>query len=276
MNPGRSAPIRERVRIAAVILIPLVIIPITAGWIGDISREWISERSPPDDAWLLAASTLALIFFTWILFKHGRRYLPARVLRYQESPPPRKAMIATISDCRNLKELDGAFIVTDAEKGAVPLSGSLEADTGTNSNLPRWSWQQTLRGARANRPALRRILLAGSRDASGQPAQIALCRRFLESYFPAVEITATERTAAFEDIEEVMDMLRHAIRQLNDEGYADKDIIIDCTGGQKPTSIAAALVTLDHPDLMFQYVAASRENLSKVLAFNVASELYAG
>jgi len=272
----RTAAISEKLRVIAVILIPLVVIPITAGWIGDIGREWISTQRAPDDAWLLGVALLALLAFTWTLFKFGRRYLPARVLRYQENFVPRKAMIAMLSDCTNLGEAGGRFTVSDAKKGPVTLSGDLDTDTDARSALPRWTWQQTLRAARANRPTLERIVLAGSKDASGTPEQTGLCRRFLTAYFPGVHIEATDRTPPFEDIEEIMDMLRHAIRQLNDAGYADRDIIIDCTGGQKPTSIAAALVTLDHPELMFQYMGGADSNAGKVFAFNVASELHVG
>lgn len=276
MANRKFGAITERGRILAVILLPLVAIPILAGWVGDITREWIGQGERPGDAWLLVAALCGLFVSTWVLFKFGRRYLPARVLRHQERFPPRQALITMLSPCNNLQQDDGAFSVK--ENGSdIPtrLSGRLKEDTAPRSGLPRWTWQQVLRGAQANVPALRRIVLAGSENASGRPEQLDLCRRFLGAYFPAVRIEAADRATNFEDIDDVMDMLRQAIRRLNDEGFTDRDIIIDCTGGPKPTSIAAALVTLDHPDLMFQYVS-NESNNCRVFAFNVASELNAG
>lgn len=257
-----------RAGVIVVILLALAVIPIPVAWMADILREWMGDRR--DDAWVLALALVALLLLVVMLAKFAERYLPARVLSPQTDFSPRRVLLTTLSPCRNLVPQGRGFSVIDDKGDPHALSGDLGRDTDLATALPQWPWQQTLRGARKNHPALERIVLAGSQDGSGAPRQIELCRQFLGHYFPHAVIEPTHRPARFDDIEDVLDMLRDAIRRLNEAGYKDRDIIIDCTGGPKPTSIAAALVTLDHPDLMFQYVG-SGEEAGRVCAFNVTS-----
>lgn len=259
---------KGRTWVWVVIPLALVVIPILVAWTADILREWMGDWR--DDAGVLAAALVALVLCVVILAEFAERYLPARVLAPLTDFPPRRVLLTTLSRCDNLVCRDGSFNVTDKDGASHALSGDLDQDTAPGAKLPQWTWQQTLRGARANRPKLERIVLAGSQDGSGTPEQIGLCRQFLGHYFPNAIVEPTSRPARFDDIEDVLEMLRNAIRRLNEAGYKDRDIIIDCTGGSKPASIAAALVTLDHPDLMFQYVG-SNDKAGRVQAFNVTS-----
>jgi len=57
----------------------------------------------------------------------------------------------------------------------------------------------------------------------------------------------------FESVERLFNSINQIYEKLNLENYRDKDIIIDITGGQKPNSIAAALMTIYYRR-EFQYI----------------------
>jgi len=72
----------------------------------------------------------------------------------------------------------------------------------------------------------------------------------------------------FEDIEALQTRFDHWIEHFRAQGIAEPDIILDATGGQKTTSIAAALTTLRWNRIEFQYVQTRKPN--NVLGFNLA------
>lgn len=275
---------KDRLRIVLLIVLPLAVIPIAAGWTQEILKA-LMKGQESDDLWLLWLSLALLAVAIFFLLRFGRRYLPARVLKYDRNFSSRNAVVAMLSKCDNLKVSGEGFVIwewvgigKDRQPGKeVSLPLDIEHDTSTSADppLPQWTWQQTLRAAKRNRDSLQHIVLVGSTNGSGTKDQLSLCERFLRAYFPDVKIEPLPATADFENIEQLMGLLKQAVGHLNDVGYPDRDIIVDCTGGQKTASIAAALVTLDHPDLMFQYVGTGA-SADKVLGFNVASELHAG
>jgi hypothetical protein len=62
------------------LLLPLAIVPILAGWVGDIIKDWSSGASPfPSHLGLLIASFTLLLAAAWVVWK-GRRLLPSRLL----------------------------------------------------------------------------------------------------------------------------------------------------------------------------------------------------
>jgi len=151
-----------------------------------------------------------------------------------------------------------------------------------DSGLPQWTWQQTLRAAHYHRDELKKLVLVGSLNGSGKKQQLDLAYKFFSTYFPNKVVIFgspvqpsgsydTRWQADFEDLDDLSELLRTILRELHKDtaGYTDHNIIIDCTGGFKVASIAAALVTLDRPDLMFQYVG-TFENAGRLIGFNVA------
>lgn len=78
------------------------------------------------------------------------------------------------------------------------------------------------------------------------------------------------RQIEFEDLQALYDNFNEIIQKVTTElGLAQNDIMIDVTGGTKTASIAAALVTLHHPPIEFQYV--RTETPFDVLSYNVVT-----
>jgi len=57
----------------------------------------------------------------------------------------------------------------------------------------------------------------------------------------------------FEDYDELAGVLSRLFRQLQDQGVPERSIMVDFTGGQKVTSVAAVATTFDL-DISAQYV----------------------
>jgi len=75
----------------------------------------------------------------------------------------------------------------------------------------------------------------------------------LDTCVKGISIKIYRPALDFEDVDEVYHALDQLVGQIIDSGYKEKDIIVDLTGGQKPTSVALALYTL-HRDIVCQYV----------------------
>jgi hypothetical protein len=288
-----TARLRRRLKVFFFLLAPLAIVPILAGWVGDITKGWIDDTAPfPSNLWLLIGGLAGvLISAAWLVWQ-GRRLLPTRVLEQSPSFEQRRVVIALLSPCDNLRqEADGHWEVSDRAGHWVSLAGKgLEDLVCETPALPQWSWQQTLRAAHYHRARLERLVLVGSTGpkGSGTKGQLDLARAFLGTWFPGTvtvygqpstpdEGYNTRWQADFEDLDGLGRLLRNVLRELHRDsaGFSDADIVIDCTGGFKVASIAAALVTLDRADLMFQYVGTG-DHAGQIIGFNVATEHQGG
>lgn len=277
------------------LLVPLALLPILGGWIGDIAKDWIAGQAPVSQSslWLLGGSSFLLLVLAGLVVSKGRMLLPPNVLVQSPEFEPRRVMIALLSPCRNLRETaDGQWEVQDERttgKPWVSLAGkTLEDIIGKQSNLPQWTWQQTLRGAAYHRASLQKLVLVGSSGPGGSGAgdQLDLCKGFLSCWFRGKVIICGEPQRAgdgydtrwqadFEDLSGMTHLLRNILRKLrrDEPGLTDSDLVIDCTGGFKVASIAAAMVTLDRPKLMFQYVGTGA-HAGDVIGFDVTTEHY--
>ncbi|MBK8640371.1 MAG: hypothetical protein IPN92_19560 [Chromatiaceae bacterium] len=290
---SRDTCARKALRLLTIfiaLLLPLAIVPILAGWVGDIIKDWISGASPfPSHLGLLIASfTLLLAAAAWVVWK-GRRLLPTRVLVQSPSFEQRQVVIALLSPCDDLQRGDdGNWEVKGQDRAWVSLKDK-DLDQLVSKNLGlQWKWQQTLRAAHYHATRLQLLVLVGSAGArgSGTQDQLNLAKVFLSTWFPGkVMVYGEPQTpdgaydtrwqADFEDLEGLERLLRNILRELHRDtaSFTDADIVIDCTGGFKVASIAAAMVTLDRPQLMFQYVGTG-EHAGQVIGFDVSTEHY--
>jgi hypothetical protein len=273
---------RHRLRLFTLLLIPLAVIPIFAGWVGGIAKDWLTGGAlSRADLWLFGVGLGGVLLLALVILMTGRKLLGVEDIEESANVAPRRVVIALLSPCRNLRppssgEDDSAWRVADVRNGdTLPSLEGLSLDQvidpkhrqPNDSPLPQWSWQQTLRAARHHGEKLERLVLIGSEGegGSGTAEQLGLAKGFFSSYFPEKVYILGEPhrggagydshwQADFEKLDDLRRLLKRALKDLNKAHYADADIIIDCTGGQKTASIACALVTLDRPELMFQYV----------------------
>lgn len=171
------------------------------------------------------------------------------------------------------------FVTDRADRNAQGHAVNIHNDLVGLLNLKkkdaklRWTWEMPLRSIQHHLPKLEQVTIVCS------PSSLFQTPWFLDiaqGYFPGVTFALwaeSEHTHRLERIAgadarkridtltgrdfEELDVLSGAIRDLLDTltqlGVPDQDIVIDFTGGQKPTSIVAASITFNRP-ITAQYV----------------------
>ena len=155
----------------------------------------------------------------------------------------------------------------------ITLSGKLK-DDANHSELTsiRFPWQQILRGIAAHGDTVKTVHLLASKsknpnDTLDSFKDLAACKMLLEHY--GLKVECFDKGLDFEDVHALGQALESLIKQRKKSHRQSNDIMIDCTGGTKTTSIAAAMVTLHHPDISFQYVT----HQGKVFAYNIVNRV---
>lgn len=225
----------------------------------NMMSDLLKEFKFNDRIWLLNfTATLAMFFgFSYMAYRFGRKLLPVRHLGPARKPEPHKVLIIPVS----------------VLKGDMPsLTGNFIEDIKSMEKL-RWNGEMLVRAFQAHQDGLERICFIGStnKDENGNCSfdQQAQFNRIASLYFQ--KINPVWDACDFETVSELYEKMNDLIEQALKDGIKEKDIIIDCTGGQKTTSIAAALATLHHAGIEFQYVqtAGNRE----VKAYNMETVL---
>lgn len=289
---------KHRIRLFIQLLLMLALLPVFAGWLGDVFKDWVGGQSLSHaDPYLAIIGLVAILVIAWWMLKTGEELVGVADIEETSGVTPHKAVIALLSPCKNLvppENGDDDWRVTDRSGRKVSLAGRTldqitekEATDAQGQQLPQWPWQQTLRAAHHHGDSLEKLVLLGSIAGSGTDEQLALARRFFAHYFPGKvtvmgfpqgdpDTSGPGWTADFEKLGDLRHLLLKTLKYLRKRhGYQDDDIIIDCTGGQKIASIACALVTLDRPKLSFQYVGTG-PRAGRVIGFNVITESRAG
>lgn len=247
---------------------------------GETLFGWLLGQSRAAGVAGLALSLAWTLVFGAVLYRRRTTFLPTRHIHPRHDVGPHKALIACISNQTAKVVVDGGngnikIIFKEKRNGEdlevpVELTGDLSQDKG-NAELSnrRWSWQQLLRGVAPHVSQLERVYLVGSSGDKSSFKDLGMCKNLLEQY--CKENTVIEpfgEAIDFEDVDAVHGLLERAIQAAKKSGAGEKDIIIDATGGQKTTSIAAAMATLRHSEVEFQYVQTGGPN---VLAYNVVT-----
>ncbi len=256
---------------------PILFMAIGGGWIPDMVQSGISG----DKAWLQVMPYIltGLVLFmggAYWAYRQSRKYLPCRVLDRINAIKPRKVLITTLSP-RGKYELkmpegqdEQIQIIPHDRSHSITLTGKIDEDIKPSKS--RWNWQQLLRAVIPHLGTLERVHLIGSVGDRGSISQLKDCKKFLGYYLgDGVEISCDPCAVEFEDIDILTEHLKVVIKRLRRENYRVEDIMLDTTGGMKTTSIAAAMVTLNNPDLHFQYVPTVSKDF-KPFSFNVVTE----
>lgn len=272
------------------VLAIFLVMPVLAGWIGDISKDYFNGESlkAADVALFLGGLTFMLVLVAWLVAQ-GRALLPAKVIAQNPSFAQRRVVIALLSPCEGLSRSGQDWTITPKNGTPVSLAGkTLEQLVDKNASINGLTWQQTLRAAHYHQTRLERLVLVGSLGSggSGTKKQLDQAQEFFSTWFPGkVHVYGKPATpnddydsrwqADFEDLGGLNRLLDNLLEELHRDtaGYSDRDIIIDSTGGYKVTSIAAALATLHRADLMFQYVGTG-PHAGRVTGFNVSNATF--
>lgn len=255
-----------------------------------VGVSWFADavKGEPLFGWLLGQGTAAgwaglalslawTLGFGYVLYRRRTTFLPTRHIHPRHDVVPHKVLIACVSNQKAKVAIDGGIkvVFTDKKDGesvetTVNLSGDLAHDkNNVDLSQRRWSWQQLLRGIAPHVEQLGRIYLIGSAGSDGSFKDLGMCEALLRRYCKGdTAINVFGEAIDFEDVDAVHGLLERAIKDAEKCGAQPADIIIDATGGQKTTSIAAAMATLRHSEVEFQYVQTGGPN---VLAYNVVT-----
>lgn len=194
--------------------------------------------------------------------RHTFRELRNRVY-VRSDRTPKKCLVFFLSTQPLLKaahSLPSGVVRLPATKDCpeVELAGRdplADAEQLVNAGV-RWNWEMLLRGLHPHLGApLERVWIIGSADAkdpaTGKPIPGSfsfrdLCCQFLSRYLAHSDVArAWPQPVDFENVEKIEAALKQLIAGEAHEGRSPEDICIDITGGQKPTSVAGAIVTLN-------------------------------
>ncbi len=274
-----------------IMIIGLAFTPGLSGWIGDVTKDYFNGIPlGPADPDLVLWAFIGLLFIALVIGATGKRLVPVRDLQQIDRVPSRKVVITLLSPCiieRTKSDQDETTWCVGPAPGQDVTALDLKSCIDPDLRVPGFTWQQTLRAAEKHKSHLEKLILIGSKGTKGSGVQLETACEFIGRYFPGkVNISEAHLaygdsdinlwTADFEKMDSVTAMFRRILRELKKLGYEDSDIIIDVTGGLKTASIAAAMVTLDRPDLLIQYVGTTPELLGQVVGFNAVTGVSGG
>lgn len=291
VQPGRQGAARHPLRVAVgrrvrrwwrtevasvpwLTLVAALLILVLGGWVTDAlkgdklftSVPWLRERQ-----WVVRVGlVVSLLVVAWRVFLKRRELMSVGALS-QATAEPRRALILPLSPAGAIieRQPDGQIRIQRANRSGVPvgepvfLAGraeTLDDDIRALDALNRWPWQQLLRAIAPHRQSLRRLHLLGSSGADGSHGDLDRATTLLRGYLPNCAEPSASEPIDFDDLKAMMKALRHAVGDLTTvrdtstgRRIREEDIVIDVTGGYKPTSIAGAIMTLSS-DVTFQYV----------------------
>lgn len=262
----------------------LYVLPVITSWLAEIGKSIVvaiaaSQPQPerPQLLWLAAGLTVAALCLLTYAAYLGRRLIQVRLERVAEVPCL-PVLICTLSLQDGLSQQPGGAWTVNGTALPADIDAACDKDLAVRGFV----WQQTLRAARYHVGTLRHLYLIGSETqttgrGSGSIDSLRQAEAFFASYLPkAVTVHSLglsvggsavdpEWTPDFDDILRTREVLTRAVRQCR---HDDSDVMIDITGGPKPASVAAAMVTLDRHQLMFQYVGTG-SRVGEIFGFKV-------
>ena len=276
----KPTPTLRKVLAASLTLTTIV----TAGWVGDglkgecLFEPWLGACGESHLSLLCRVLAAGVLFGLSLygLYRITKGLLPFRHLAQTPSVAGHRVLIAALSPFtpQPRVEADNSVVIEDGDKRVV-LTGNLDTDIGAFTTMSwRWNGQQFLRALRPHVQArtLEHLVLLGSPGPRGSFDSLAAAEQLARLYAPSVAAQHHPVAIGPEDIESLQQAFNMWIERFRKQGIAEKDIILDVTGGQKTTSIAAALTTLHSDRIEFQYVQTEPKKPGEeihVIGFNV-------
>ncbi len=220
--------------------------------------------------WVVQICLLAVsLGCAYWLYHRRRSFMPVHIQHIGQPGKihPHQVLILTLSRCswqwtpNKLERDKGEHCdLPDDLAGALPVMEQL-------GEREKFSWEQLLRAIDEHKSELQHIVLIGSKGKQGTVQKVEQCEKMIRHYFPLhTTLTFEQREADFESLDELLGVYRNLV---DSNKNRKKDVMIDVTGGTKVVSIAAAMVSLEYPEIEFQYVETSGNKC--VRSFNVTT-----
>ncbi len=239
--------------------------------LGDIPfKGWIPSDYEPTVAWRIVAGMAVVMLFLYSfakLYAHRQVFQNIRCLRQKKCTRGYRGLILMPSWSNHktfsMPNNEDCFMALNG----IQLEGKNLQEDIDKLNGERLNWQQLLRCFIPHTHSLDAVFVIGSKDTIetdpktglettkyGSHNSIGHIEKIVERYCTKRPKFRGSDAVDFEDFKGLQDAITFGLKLLNSEyGIDEEDIIIDVTGGQKTTSIAAAAVTLNRR-VAFQYV----------------------
>ncbi len=213
----------------------------------------------PDIAAIVVILVLFVIFVVSLLFVYRERniFLNSYALSQNESRA-HKCMIMLVSPPppNSIEKTQDGFpwtIKQDKKEAQLKGDNLGEDIEALKTARLRWNWQQLMRGIEPHKETLKMAYLIGSPGDEGSHKDLGNAEELICRYIKGIEEVIIDKGVDFEDFDELVKCIKDAVNVLQEKGMHEKDITVDVTGGQKITSIAGAIITLNNRT-NFQYV----------------------
>jgi len=229
---------------------------------GEVIKTW--------QWWYIGVCLSLTVVLSCVIWSARHIFRRLHVRYWIGDPMPKPYLIFFVSRQKHIKSIseileDGPMIVQDV---TLPRKNLLD-DAELLDKTQKWEWEMVLRGISPHLPQLRRVYLVGSKDSPDKKSlgtfeQCGWLHRFLAPYLVAAGKSATisgvgpmivtwPEPVDFESFADVYQTLEAIRDQLSEDRAEDVELCVDITGGQKPTSAAAGLFTVNN-DVVIQYV----------------------
>ncbi len=279
MNPPAAKPrlnLPNRLRLFLSrwkLVLSVVGLGIGVGWLADALNDgplfkswlWAACRFEPFCLPGVFAQTaisglIALALVAVSAYHLYTEYSQGKVVQLQEQAlRPHKVLIMWLSTGPEGENIETGDDQTWVSWGNAPSAGpatrfQLGTDLETDAQSPgqpKWNMWQLLRAARPHAPKLEMLTLLVT---PGSESRAAFASAMLQHYFKlSPSVLQTPVKVDEHHIQGQIDAVNRLIAQAKENGHSESDILIDCTGGLKLSSIAAACATLNNP-IALQYV----------------------
>jgi hypothetical protein len=240
------------------------------------------ETTCPTPFWVVEAALLFVsLACAFGLYFRRSTFLPINVQRIGEPGivEPRQVLILTVSNnpwkFQWNEKLKNKLTVSINGNPPIPLPDKYRLDdaldvmknlANSEAKRPFFSWEQLLRAIAPHHSKLERIILVGSTNGANSYSQLDDCKKLIQHYFDLTKIEISKESVHFDSLDNLLSRYNGIIAK---EKSRKSQLIFDVTGGTKVVSIAVAMVTLEHPEIEFQYV--ETEGEKRVRTFNVTT-----
>lgn len=252
------------------------LVALTASWAADGTKEifetWVTGEVI--EVWMVITRVAYVLLFIaaviWLYRVRNMFFRPrTRGLR-SESPEKREHLILFLS---NLDTRRGPF--HNGVPEGITLTGDLEKDLAAlvdhkERTRQYWPWEMLLRAIRHHMERLRTITIICSPESLQQVhwfGQVLMSYDCLRGVSVHVFLQGNDRPVLaecpnepmteggwdFEQFDALSRGIVYLLEEFKKQHVADDQIMIDLTGGQKPTSVVAASVTFNRM-IKVQYV----------------------
>ncbi|NUK48199.1 hypothetical protein HUN82_08630 [Prosthecochloris sp. DSM 1685] len=198
--------------------------------------------------WKLVLSAL-FILLIWCIFKSLPRYTQIKV--HAGQPKTYKVLAVFLSPFGVWNPNQ-----TETYKTIDELRAVVDSDDCDREKMNDTKWAPSLSAIEYHRKTLREVVVFTSKETS---TEFTVFRALVRRLYPSLKVREmSEGGMDFENIEAVFNGVNKLYTDAIGDGYREKDILVDVTGGNKPNSIAAAMATLA-AGREFQYLNKSRE-----------------